>query len=244
MATFLNDTFTEGANTSLDLHTGEVGATWTKHPLSGAGTVQVLASVDEIYGNGTMPVLYYASGLPAAADYDVEGVFRHISSSGNSAAIAARMDPAADTMYLLEYNATTGVVSIIRRAAGASTTLVSAVHSIGSGLSGTLKLSLRGTGADVVLTAFLNGAQILTATDSAANRIVAAGRAGVRFGTSTTGTTRVNISSITAADPLTLVYLDIPVASFAFSAGDGLSLGEAAVGLLRSRRRLNIGLGI
>ena len=41
MTTFAQDAFTDTDNTLLENHTGETGATWTKHGLTGTGSAQI-----------------------------------------------------------------------------------------------------------------------------------------------------------------------------------------------------------
>src|SRR3546814_9399686 len=67
---FVSDSFTDTAGTALASHTGETGASWTQHPSFAAGMTITDANRCRPSSSGSI-IAYYASGVPAGADYEV-----------------------------------------------------------------------------------------------------------------------------------------------------------------------------
>jgi hypothetical protein len=68
----VNDSFTDAAATLLQNHTStQDGTTWTKHPAY-TSFAQVITASGRLRNSQTSTSLYYASGVPATADYDVQ----------------------------------------------------------------------------------------------------------------------------------------------------------------------------
>jgi hypothetical protein len=169
---FVSDTFTEAAETLLNEHVGETGATWTVHP-SNTGEAKVQQKNGGSYLRSTKAAgttaIYYASGVPASADYNVAAErWRQ-----NGLAIAGRMSTTALTLYFAGRASPERYV-LSKIVAGSITTLAS--YSIASAEQYDA-LVLKLTDAEKVL--YLNGEAVITSTD---NVIAAAGRVGVYGG--------------------------------------------------------------
>ena len=185
MTLILNDTFTEGSDTRVDLHTGETGATWAPAASDQSGGVLyypiVDAGSDELRGGNTANNQhFYASASPANADQKVTAAIRRRgSSTGQWSGLVLRMDvaagPGALTGYVLFYiNAATPYFRLYKIVAGAGTQL-------GSDYVYTLPaadtdVDFYAVGSDIQV--YLGETLIISATDSA---ITAAGKLGVRF---------------------------------------------------------------
>lgn len=191
---FLTDTFTEATGSPLlDAHTGETGATWTKHANSGAGTLTVPSTIDRLRvsaSGGT--ILYYASGTPAGADYYVEAQF-FIASAAATMGICIRVDPAANTYYYVQRQSSPAAWVLGKVVAGAGDPLTSNPAAVTVGQTYTVRLTAQGS----AIKAYVDGAEILSVSDA---DITAAGRPGVRAVNSATNTTGYHLDSIAAAD--------------------------------------------
>jgi hypothetical protein len=171
MATRVLDGFT-GTNWQ-DLHrrSGEVGATWTRHPAVNAGQSRWYIFNNRVHCGvwGAM----YASGVPASADYHIECDYVLYSNIPSlNLGIAGRMSTTADTYYAVYYQ--DGELVLIKRVAGVTTALGWWVTSLTYG--GTvyrLALDMAGT----TIRALVNDVERISVTDS---DITAAGRAGLR----------------------------------------------------------------
>lgn len=174
-AVFVNDTFGGTPGTLLSARAGEVGATWTRHP-----SYSGLAYISNTNGAYGEPVsLYYASGTPATADYDVQADLTMVSAD-SSAGVAGRVSESGDTYYRAIYRPANGEYFLDRVSGGTVTTLHNlAPYNWGSSFvpnaTHTVKLVMRGSSIKV----FIDGVERLSATDSA---ITAPGRAGAYFG--------------------------------------------------------------
>lgn len=184
---FLNDTFTDTDGTVLQSHVGELGATWTDHPNNSANAI---IKTNRVRGASGGTHIYYASGLPTTAEYDVSVPLTQITALGGGGP-AGRMDTAANTFYRGRYNAS-GNWEIFKTVAGSSTNLGTAAEAWPGG-SPVLLFQIR----DATKKLFVDGVEKLSSTD---NVITAAGRAGLSFfdGTDTTG---YHLDSVTASDP-------------------------------------------
>jgi hypothetical protein len=100
MPLFTSDLFTDTPGVLLENHTGATGATWTKNPAFSTGSA-VITNANRVRGGATNGV-YYASGTPAGADYDVEADF-YVASVAGSAGLLGRQSASAATYYLLDY---------------------------------------------------------------------------------------------------------------------------------------------
>jgi hypothetical protein len=186
---FVVDSFTEAKETLLNEHVGETGATWTAHP-SNTGEAKVAQNSGLSYarsskGAGTIAI-YYASGIPASAEYDIAAErWRQ-----NGLGISGRLDTEANTHYWAG-RANPERYVLDKYVAGTATQLGS--FSIASASSyDALVLSL----ANAKKALFLNGEEIISSTD---NVITAPGRVGLWGGVNATAGDR-GINSLTATD--------------------------------------------
>lgn len=184
MATFVTEAFTAADDTDLAALPGI-----TRHPAyAGSGVVSSNRA-----RSVTTPVAYYFAGIPASADYDVEGVI-HAKTQQGQASVAGRMDPVADTYYDAFYIPFTAQWQIRRWMAGALTVLGSFTQTLANFTSYAVKLEMRGS----TLRLYVDGVERIAVTDTG---ITAAGRAGFRLsGTAGSATTTLHLDSVTAAD--------------------------------------------
>jgi hypothetical protein len=193
VATFVNDTFTGAINTALTAHTGETGATWTKHASSGAGTV-ILTDVNRArVGTTGGTILYYASGTPAGADYSVAAPVFAASNTTRAIGVTGRVDTAANTYYGAFYDGTNTRWELRSVVAGVVTTLGTSAQALTVSSTYTATLQMVGT----AITLLVDGSSVVSVTDSS---IAAAGSVGVLGSTASTNTTGYHLDSLTATD--------------------------------------------
>jgi len=174
MAQFVNDTFTSSTTQDLPAHTGEVGASWTKHGLFAYST-RVNSSLDNLGCSSVGSACDYASGTPAGAEYDISADLT-IYSGASGIGVAGRVDASATTMYWVRCYP--GAIQLYKYVDDTATLL----GSYGSGLTGThtIKLEIR----DAAKKVYYDGAEVISSAD---NAITASGVVGVRsVGTNST----------------------------------------------------------
>jgi hypothetical protein len=170
-----NDDFTDTDGTALESHTADSGATWTKHTASATGAT---INSNKLAGNlNTTAALYYASAVPASADYAVQATVTLTTAASALSGIAGRMDTTAQTFYLLRYNGAD--YQLYKFVAGTATVIGSYTAAESNGAVRVLKLVMFGTS----IYGYVDGVLRIAVTDSA---ITAAGRAGVRLGNTAT----------------------------------------------------------
>lgn len=197
MATFTSDTFTGTDGTSLSSRAGETGATWTNQ---NAGAEAVL-NTNRVAGNSTSATtVYYASGVPVNADYDVQADLIRVGSSGGAGTagvgVTGRHDTAAATFYHARWEQSTAQWALYASVAGTFSPVlgVSATNPLTAGLTRTVKLEMRGPAIKV----FVDGTQVISVTNS---DVTAAGRAGLRWFRPGTASAGYLVDNLTAADP-------------------------------------------
>lgn len=168
---FSSDTFTDTAGVLLQNHTGEVGATWVKHASGGVQDMKI-TDANMLRASSTgLPAIYYASGVPGTAEYDVQTLVTQRSSGSSPIGVAGRIDSVAHTLYAAMYEP--AFLELIKVVAGSQTSLGNFNLTIGDGNSVTLKLEIR----DATKRVFIDGVQRISSAD---NVITTAGLAGVR----------------------------------------------------------------
>jgi hypothetical protein len=179
------DELDDTSGTLLSNHTGAVGATWNLWP--GQARTAVISNENRLRMSGaaTGGTLYYTSAVPPSANYLVEADV-HVKSllSSDSIGVVGRMNTSAsDTFYLARYFRDSGAWQLFRIVNGTGTQLgVNYAQTLSPG--GTYRLALDMNGSTIRL--LVDGVARVTATDTA---ITAAGRGGVRLGTSATTAT-------------------------------------------------------
>lgn len=192
----VQDTFTDTAGTLLTSHTGEVGATWTNHPVFEA-TIQI-TDVNRIRPSTASTAngcLAYASGVPSTADYSVSVVVV-AKSLDDLAGVRGRHDTTANTCYEAIYNAV-GISTqwrLAKRVAGAFTELGTFSQAISLDTAYTLKLEMIGTAIKL----YVDDVERVSVTDG---DVTAVGRAAVTFwgdDVTPSNTVGIHLDSLTA----------------------------------------------
>jgi hypothetical protein len=186
----VSDTFTGTSGTLLEQHTGETGATWTRHPASTGSLVlsdsgRVLSS-----GSSSTRALYFAGGVPGQAAYDVSADLVVKSLDSSAAGVTARVSPTADLYYLARYNGVTRAWELYRTMYGGMMLLGSYRQTLTPGT--TYRLTLHVT--DTTKQLLVNGVVRVTSSD---NSITAAGRGGVRVAGVQSNTTGYHLDNLT-----------------------------------------------
>lgn len=181
LANVAYDTFTDAINTGLANHTGEIGATWTRHPtFSGSSVIETDANRIRESGADNASI-FYASGSFATSDYTVSATMRWLTAPVNSqfGGPCGRLVTTVDTMYVAFHNSLDPARWELRRHIdGAATILSTLTEAISTGSDYDVALRMSGTSIQCVV----NGVVKITVTDS---QITLAGRAGLRLGSST-----------------------------------------------------------
>jgi hypothetical protein len=145
----------------------------------------------------TVAIVYYASGTPATAEYDVEAVARPITvaAGASDAVVAGRMDTAALTFYCVRYVTATTNWRLTRFVTGTATDLgTNFTQTLTADTDYTVKLEIR----DATKKVFIDGVERISSTD---NTITAAGLAGMRMVSGAVGDAAgMHIDSFTASD--------------------------------------------
>ena len=191
---FVEDTFADMDGTLLQNHTGELGATWTRHPARVADfdiqseRVRSLAGVSE-------RTLYYASGDPPGADYHATAILTWVAGPDDSeAGPTVRTNATAETHYNATLRISTAAVALGKHVAGVNVAL-------GSWSVGTPE-----TGTDFEVTLFANGTTIIVHVDGVEristvdSQIASSGRVGLRAFRGAAVTDGVHVARIVAAE--------------------------------------------
>ncbi len=197
-ANFVNDTLTDTNAVLLENHTGETGATWAKHP----------ANIDnaQIQGNRACnknaagaDSLYYASGVPASADYEVEGdCFVQTNLAGADWWLVARIDTVANTCYRVRYSKDNGYWQLFKVVTGSFTSLGTFVQALSTSTAYHALLLVKGNTQRF----FVDGVERITAADTA---VTGTGRPGCAFFGAATLTTNYHLDNFKAHPSLLLV---------------------------------------
>jgi hypothetical protein len=191
VATFVSDTFSGATGGVLSAHTGEVGATWTNHP-SFSTADPVITAQNRVRGPAAF-ALFYASGVPATADYRVKAdVVARSGGSGSDCGPAGRINTSTADCYRSPLAALTLYQQKI--VAGTTTTLGTFVFgSLATDQVVVVEQEMIGTG----IVTYADGVSRITSADSAHS---AAGRAGGSTFSGGTDTTGNQLDNLTAVD--------------------------------------------
>lgn len=178
MGRFLIEGFAGATGENLAARQPVLGGPWAK--VNGAAPDIVLSILNRARGNSNTLARYVAAGVPETADYDVSGRTIQQSAVGGWW-VTLRSSSAADTCYAVGYTA--GSWQIVRRVNGASATLASVAGAWAANETKAWRVKIRGTNPVTVelRDALVNGNVLLSASDVAANRITAAGLAGLHI---------------------------------------------------------------
>jgi uncharacterized repeat protein (TIGR01451 family) len=180
------DEFTDTAGTVLSTHTGAIGASWTS--VSGQARTAVITPAGRLRKEtGIGAAQYYASATPSSANYLVQSDVRGASGLATDViGVVGRQDISGtgQTYYMARYVVDSGRWELAKLVGG---TLTLIGMGTGTGyytqnltIGTTYRLGLQMNGTAISL--LVDGVSRITATDSS---ISAAGRGGVRLGTST-----------------------------------------------------------
>jgi hypothetical protein len=205
----VQDTFTDVAGTDLTAHTGEVGATYTEHPVFAAGQF-VISDANRVRSNSGGDSLCLASGVPPSADYRATADVR-VETWNNDAGLAIRFDPSALVGILCFLDAISGDFRMGEFNGGSFAVLDTFTTSFSAGSDQAIEVRVAGN----QVWGYLNGVLRL---GPATTVVAAAGRAGLyAFG---------------AAGPGSGIHLDnlnVPTAAaLAADAGTYAVVGTAA----------------
>lgn len=242
MAAFVTDSFTDTNGVALNAHTGELGATWTKHAAANVvGQSEINANALRTTELGKDEI-YYASGSPTNADYEAYLEYTYNGNLGSVGGPGIRLDTAAATGYFVIVFKPGSTLAIYKKVAG-STTLVSSI-SFTPVSAETYKITLTGAGTSLIAklqrasdsfwltsaSAFQAGAaNAISATDSS---ITAAGKAGFWFSNDSLSSrgTIDNFSADQATGPATGVTMSGPTSGAVGVASTNFSIGVTPVG--------------
>lgn len=189
------DTFSDEAGVILDLHSGQYGSTWVKHPLESQSGQPLISPSSTLYFpySGQFPV-YITNITPSSADYWVETQFDvKTVVTGDAVGVIGRALSNALTFYMARYN--NGTIQLIRVNNGTFTTLgTQSVTAWSAGQTPTLRLTMNGS----TISAQWNGATVVSVTDG--SPLAGAGRYGARclVATAQTPTTGSHLTKLTA----------------------------------------------
>jgi hypothetical protein len=190
----------------LQTHTGEIGATWTKHAISTPDAV--ITTAGRIRRNGAassmLGAVYYSSAAPVNANYTVNAdVYVASVLPGDLIGVVGRLDPlnSSGTFYAAVYDQSTGSWTLYSVVNSSKVSLGSSAQTLTAGT--TYRLALDMTGPTIRL--LVNGVQQISVTNTA---ITAAGRSGIAMGfgatssLTTSDTTGMHLDNFTVTPPL------------------------------------------
>lgn len=190
---FVNDTMTEGSDTTLASHTPELGGPITRHPDSAytSFVITVDSATDEGFPTGT--TAYYYAATPPSADYDVDMVMHTWTIENVNFGPCGHMDTTANTMVCVRQNSGTSWDLREISAGSASTIGTSALDLPNAGDTKTLtvRFSNGGTKAELLV----DGVSRVAATTIT---VTSAGKVGMRASSGTSSSTGFHVNSISA----------------------------------------------
>lgn len=184
------DSFSDVSGVTLQNHVGETGAVWAKNS-SVVFADGYISNANRYRGTDSGNDLYYASGVPASAEYDVEADFVLVGGITTTAGIGGRASTTVDTGLYVYYPAAGSGWILAYNNAGAYTELGTYTQALVEGVPVHVKLQIR----DAAKKVFIDGVERISSAD---NTITQVGR-GLIFARSTTNTTGTHIDSYTLA---------------------------------------------
>jgi hypothetical protein len=224
------DTFTDSSGTVITSHTGEISASWAGYGSN--TTTGVVTPEGTLRRSGTGGASYYASLVPASANYSVEcDVVAKSLLSVDSVGVIGRASTSSETYYFARYRRdTTASINrweLLRVVDGVATTLGTFSQTIAVGTTYRLKLDQNGS----TIRLLVNGVQRVSATDII---LSGAGRAGVRVGITSS-------SSIAETSGLRLDNFAAASASPSAADGKGTNTGTYTNGVMLGQSGAPVG---
>jgi hypothetical protein len=191
---FVQDSFTDITDTGLAAHTGETGAMWAKHPSIG-GVNSFITSADRLRGNGGEYGYWYASGLPASAEYDISAKV-HVASviGGSYLGVAARILTTEQTAYFARYNMSSARWELYKHDNGGFGLLGTYDQSLAAGSTTTMRFEVRNASKKL----YVNEIEVISSAD---NGLAGAGRVGLWMQDFATDSTGLHLDDFEAYPP-------------------------------------------
>jgi hypothetical protein len=184
----VTDSFTGSDGTLLQNHTGEVGASWAKNPVYPA---DAKLTGGRIYAPAWM--MYFASGIPSTAEYDVSADL-FVKSNVGATGVIGRADTTTDSEYVARYTAQFNRWEL-SYCHSTCDLLGSFAQTLTVGSTYRLKLVVRNASKEL----WVDGVMRVSSVD---NQITRVGRAGVRQGPSdATATTGYHLDNFSVDNP-------------------------------------------
>jgi hypothetical protein len=165
------DTFNSTTGTSLTARSADDGSTWTVS----AGTTPVITSAKRLRRVGANGFDAYDNDAPGTADYSVEADVCIVTDNGAYyTGVSGRVNTGAGNSYYAQLDETSGYFQLWKKVSNTSTQLASSgsSYSLAAGTTYTLRLSMVGS----TISVYVNGAQVISVTDSS---VTAAGSGGI-----------------------------------------------------------------
>ncbi len=186
----VTDNFFGSNGTTLESHTGELGATWTKHASETSGSAVI--DTNRIRSNSTSAVTYLASGVINATDYSVEADLRVLSFTSDFG-LLGRIDTSALTYYMVKLSSAGTDIELYKRVAGTFTLLKSTAYPFATSNTYNVELKMEGSRISVKV-------GNSTPIDVMDTSIPYGTRAGIRFNTyNNTSSTGVHFNNFKVA---------------------------------------------
>jgi hypothetical protein len=180
-SSYATDTFQGAAGASLTSRSGELNASWSSLPNN--STTAILTSSNRLRRSGTSIAAYYASAIPASANYSVEAdVYVASLLSNDQIGVTGRSSTGSETFYMARYSVQNAQWDLIRVVNGSFTTLGYYDQTLAVGTAYRVRLEMSGT----TIRLYVGGVQRVSATDSSISQT---GRGGLRLGSSTSSQT-------------------------------------------------------
>jgi hypothetical protein len=192
---FVFDSFTGNDGVELSTRPGEIGATWingTNEPYAGS---MYISNANRLRNYDRS--VYYASGTPNSAEYDVQADFTLVGGAPGYAALVGRFNPTTGYFYRVLWDPSSQSLILQKSTAttGGTTPLGSYTPPAPvAGSTHTIKLEIRSATKKV----YYDGVLVITSTD---NELSGAGKAGIWFGATNSNTSGWNLDNFTATNP-------------------------------------------
>ncbi|HLL67510.1 MAG TPA: LamG domain-containing protein, partial [Micromonosporaceae bacterium] len=201
-----NDTFTDFQSTSLGAHKSDSGGSWTLRVADHIGAS--INSTGNLYHNNIGGTVYYTNPAPTTANYLVEAdVIAKSATTTHIAGVVGRLDSAGTgdgTFYTARYNSTGTPRWELGKVVNGTSTALGTASAETLTIGRAYRLGLDMSGSTIRL--LVDGVVRTSATDNDPS-LTAAGRAGVRFASTTAfdvQTTGVQLDNFrVASGPLT-----------------------------------------
>lgn len=228
MTDFLTDNFTDADATTLQSHTSDSGASWTRHGSFSATDLTI--NTNRLIGNASGAPGYYASQVASTNVYDITGsVFiKSIANPGDNGKyliIGGRYNTGARTGYEVSFSISGGtiIVELAKYNAGAFTSLGTyTITSPTASTSFTFKLEIKSATKKV----FIDGTERIS---NANDDLTSTGNVMVR-NNAASSTAGLHLDSIVGHEPSNDLIATLPMRTFSANVATGV-VGQIAATL-------------